>query len=140
MNLIVPLSEPITLTPVPISKLKELRGLLLKIMAAWLQNEFAVGDTVMDGKTWGLMKKAIAMLPREGGGEFSDLDSLANNYEWIEQTFFAQKKAVRVESVEVGGETIKTWRFDITEYEPGTLVKMHLFDHMKLLREANESL
>jgi len=136
----IPLPSPIQLSPVPISKLKEFRGLMVKIIAAWLRNEFAVGDTVMERKTWELMKKAIALLPREGGGEWSDLDALASDYGWMQQTFFAQKKAVKVDSVEVGGVVAKTWRFDITEYQPGKLIEMHCFDHLKLLREANESL
>lgn len=136
MKLII--SSEITLLPTPRTKLKEFRALMLKIFAAWLQNEFAVGDTVMDSKTWGLMRKAIAMLPREGGGEWSDLDSFASDYEWVEQTFFAKEKSAKVTELNIEGFPVKTWQFDLTQYQPSVLLEMHYLDCLRLLRDADE--
>jgi hypothetical protein len=127
MKLVI--SPEITLLPTPRTKLKEFRALLLKILAAWLSNEFAVGDTVIEPKTWKLMVQAIAMLPRDGGGEWKDLDAFANDYEWIEKVFFAQKKSFRIES---GVAT-----FDLLEWVPGQIVQMHYLDGTRLIKEAH---
>lgn len=117
----------INLLPAPRKNLPKLRGILVKLQTAWLLADGAVGDVVAQDKPWGMMKAAIALLPREDNPTacWEDLELLCNDYQQLQALFFGVGK-VRVVEAEL----------DLTDYTPSKFVEAHLFSPKQLLLDS----
>lgn len=117
----------VNLLPCPRKSLGKLRGILVKLQTAWLLADGAVGDVVAQDKPWGMMKAAIALLPREDNpsAHWEDLELLCNDYQQLQALFFGVGKVKVVE-----GE------LDLTDYTPSKLVEAHLFSAKQILLDS----
>ncbi len=129
LTIALPDSSSVELLPCPIDDIGELRGLLVEINTAWLNNGCGVGDVLLVEGIWEKMKQAIALLPRKDNPATKgwDLSLIGNDYQQLQELFFFTGESDISEG---------TWSIDVFKTKPPKLGQLHCFGHGLMIAEG----